>query len=388
MINPLTKEEENTLLSKELQKLNDPTINFFFQNNNLPIQYFATEYINRIKKIKLGRYKPYIHVYSHLIFGLCKAYYFLHQDEEAFSAINKYLSEIKTITNQLYCANFYPLLRDVSTRLYEKTGLIKYDKKAQIASDKDTFYKRTPIMGIGISLFCFKPITKYLLSNLINNEITVSSPSTFNDPFDCLALKWAEVNPKSIHQRTSFKHFRIACFSQSSKYPNNDIDLLHMLSNQNKPKYTAYRNILMWSHYADSHKGICIKYNFSPDFACSNEENYSYRNFKTVKYVNSKISIKEPTISEETAFLTKLKCWKYEKEIRLLDYDCNYEGLYKSIRLDNSSKIEAIYFGVRCDEKDIKTIMDIIKLQYPKCNFYQMKENPMDIYKLNISKIN
>ena len=51
MINPLTKEEENTLLSKELQKLNDPTINFFFQNNNLPIQYFATEYINRIKKI-------------------------------------------------------------------------------------------------------------------------------------------------------------------------------------------------------------------------------------------------------------------------------------------------------------------------------------------------
>lgn len=388
MINTLTIDEEIALLTNEIQQLNDPTINFFFSENNLPVQDFAAKYIDRIKEINLEKYMPYIRVYCYLILGLCQAYHVLGRDEEAFSTINKYLPELKTTTNQLCCANFYPLLRDVSTKLHEKTGLLKYDKEAQIASDKDTFYKRTPIMNIGISLFCFKPITKYLFSNLINNEITVSSPSTFNDPFDCLALKWADITPKSIHQKTSFKHFRIACFSQGSKYPNTDIDFMKIMINGNNTPYKAYKNILMWSHYADSHKGVCIKYNFSPDFVGSNEENYSYKNFKTVQYTNSKISIIPPTITEETAFLTKLKCWQYEKEIRLLDYDCSYNGLHKSIPLDDKSKIEAIYFGIRCDKKDIKTITDIIKLQYPACNFYQMEENPSNIYNLKISKIN
>lgn len=58
-------------------------------------------------------------------------------------------------------------------------------------------------------------------------------------------------------------------------------------------------------------------------------------------------------------YFAKSKAWKYENELRLILCDPNSTGLYDSIDIPNC--IEAIYFGVKCADKDIKVIREIMK---------------------------
>lgn len=64
-------------------------------------------------------------------------------------------------------------------------------------------------------------------------------------------------------------------------------------------------------------------------------------------------------ISIRDAFFAKSKAWQYENELRFLQCDLNGNGNYDAIDVPNS--IEAIYFGVRCPQRDIETIMEIMK---------------------------
>ena len=71
-------------------------------------------------------------------------------------------------------------------------------------------------------------------------------------------------------------------------------------------------NILMWSHYADNHKGIVAEFEFHDDSKWP-----LYR----VNYSNKKPSISPYASDEEAyeAFLTKHSGWKYEAEERLIE---------------------------------------------------------------------
>lgn len=143
----------------------------------------------------------------------------------------------------------------------------------------------------------------------------------------------------------------------------------------------------MWSHYADNHKGFCIKYRLSHRFI--KQEQYSSLNFcciKPIKYVKQINNIKDmSSINNELAFFTKASCWNSECEVRLLDYDKGYLGDFKQLELDKESQIEEICFGCRCTAQTIKNIIQISSLlSYgTRIKFYQMKENDTgNIYKL------
>lgn len=229
-----------------------------------------------------------------------------------------------------------------------------------------------------IRFFSFRKFNEYSISDLINNEVTVSRSTAMNDPVDSIINLWAQdENLKELCKDKkhiaplvkSFDYYRIRSFCKGKG---------------NSP----VRNVLMWSHYADEHRGYCIKYRFSEHFI-KQEENTEHKNMyiTQIHYANKneRIDIRERRISTQLAYATKSKPWKYEDEVRLIVYDPNNTQDFLGIELDDDSSIEAIFFGCRCPKSTIKTIQNIIKNRPAKfenklVKFYKMKVNPLDVY--------
>jgi len=110
---------------------------------------------------------------------------------------------------------------------------------------------------------------------------------------------------------------------------------------------------LMWSHYADEHRGICVEYDMT-DHDCKNIKAVKYDQPISIK-VSDIIAWKNHSIQAEDRildifFYSKAPQWHYEEEWR----DIKEVG-----ECSAPFKISAIYFGLCCDVS-IKTT--IIKL--------------------------
>lgn len=136
-------------------------------------------------------------------------------------------------------------------------------------------------------------------------------------------------------------------------------------------------SILMWSHYANKHKGACIEFeiddkdfrkvNYSPKLL-----NFSFTDALEI-YFSHEIANKEiDTNDPDKQFLlepifTKSIDWEYEGEIRcVFSKMVEDERIYKIIDDDGEEKtllkmpkIKRIYLGCNAKEDFIKTISDI-----------------------------
>ena len=116
----------------------------------------------------------------------------------------------------------------------------------------------------------------------------------------------------------------------------------------------CYKNELLWSHYANAHKGFCIEYDLQ-----GLKENYLNPltvHGLNIDYKKSPQKIIPTDFNKKDLFLRKLfatksKEWKYENEIRLI-YDTSGLKDYKP------ASLTGIYFGVDMDEINKKLIMN------------------------------
>lgn len=113
----------------------------------------------------------------------------------------------------------------------------------------------------------------------------------------------------------------------------------------------------MWSHYADEHRGFCIKYKLSQHFIKQDDnEEGQHMYLKKIIYKNVKFDLRTKSIDSNIAYATKKRDWKYENEVRLIVYDMQNEASHYGIPLDEKSEVEAIFFGYLCPDSTIKTI--------------------------------
>lgn len=249
---------------------------------------------------------------------------------------------------------------------WHKLGVL-YDSKAVEAFKRYIYYSITQSSHTSYrpTAYAFRKCTTFLYQSLINEQLNISSPTTFNDPFDCpihVLLNKGEDLYFLIRQAYQ-ESLKIACFSSNVKLPYYHEDK-GVCSHEKKHKKDKkeYLNSLMWAHYADSHKGICIKYRFChPISQLGNANPNVVAYFKDVKYSNGnmlKYSNKN-SITMEDAFFLKGKQWEYENELRFLFYDLNGTGEYGTI--DIPGCIEAIYFGLKCSMQDKQTIQNILQ---------------------------
>ena len=206
---------------------------------------------------------------------------------------------------------------------------------------------------------------------LIENKITVSPSTAMNDPFDSIINLWATEEHLAMmckeksHAKPyakSFQYNRIRCFCYGKEE-------------------NVINKTLMWAHYAEEHRGICIKYQLSSHFIKQDEnDKYEHMYLKKVEYTDKTIGIETPTINSAIAFATKGKEWSYENEVRLIDYNPNIETPYYGIALDTESSIESIYFGLRCEESTVKTIKALFKNHDVIPKFYKMELDRSNVY--------
>jgi hypothetical protein len=143
---------------------------------------------------------------------------------------------------------------------------------------------------------------------------------------------------------------------------------------------------LMWAHYANNHRGICIKYNFELD-GIQNiclDENETLDILK-VNYSNNAIDIfnypENQLENLKFEILTnKYSKWKYEKEVRLIHQN---RGLLKIKR----QCIKEIIFGCKSTPKDRYTIIKLFaSLLYKVDNLMIAKRLP-NVYELSIRQM-
>lgn len=264
----------------------------------------------------------------------------------------------------------------------------------------------------------YRAMNTNLIESLCWDKVFYASPATFNDPLDCKmfsiennssidelrkiyaqlklprTLKDAEKNIKGKNIRNKIKPFleemakttviddlnRISYESTNPDYAGTteEIEIGILTANIYSELREHYsrgvfcfskrgKNMLMWSHYGDEHKGICIGYSKdrkpTPDIKSVIYGKHGV--IKTSSLYNAfvKNDKDEQATIENEILLKKSSAWRYEKEYRLI----SNIGLQ-----DSPLMLEEITFGLRCPAEVRHTIIKMMEGRCPEIKYYEM----------------
>jgi hypothetical protein len=185
------------------------------------------------------------------------------------------------------------------------------------------------------------------------------NPVNFNDPFDCVLDRIStSISDNNIDVRVNTdvnilrEKFGDEFFND---WGEKELEKGYQLSQEDKLKRSAiccfsltYENPLMWAHYANNHKGICLAFflnteespfpQFPNDKLSHGSVNYPKEN-NIVNYLSDK------TQAIKQLFFTKSAHWEYEEEYRIQVF--TEPGLYKF----NDNFLKGIIFGLRVSQE-------------------------------------
>lgn len=214
-----------------------------------------------------------------------------------------------------------------------------------------------PIFRI-MKIYRYRTISTTSFDEIINGELWYSKLSELNDPFEGFYIK----NQKNKSFECFMGSLLVCCFS---RVPD---------------------SLLMWAHYSDSHRGICLEYEITEeDFKTTfMEVNYSdimpkIDSIKTYPADHPSADCLSINIHNEgKAFTTKSKDWSYEKELRTFRIleDHKLKGEISKF----PGTLTKILFGLRTTDREIAT-MDRILVSNPGLMFQRadLKEDSYEI---------
>jgi hypothetical protein len=204
---------------------------------------------------------------------------------------------------------------------------------------------------------------RYGICNLQNKRLKLSTIDDLNDPFDLCPIDTTDpVISKAVDAViTRFRQMAaILCFSRN------------------------WDNLLLWSHYGDSHKGICLGFDI-PDGSLG--ENYD----TDVLYQPSLLQIRRPEdVNLDLAsrlHRTKHESWSYEQEVRMfvgLNDPPDAKGL-RWIEFGPNLVLKEIIIGAQCDPKVSKEVEEVVKTYGApvKCSWAGMRPDAFLLVKQN-----
>jgi hypothetical protein len=223
-------------------------------------------------------------------------------------------------------------------------------------------------------------------SIITTNSMMFSSPKAFNDPFDC------QLQPVIFPTQTEVTQFlsRVLPSAPSdiisnleTNAINNPIEFSKILKNainfDNKGVLCLSQepdNILLWSHYADNHYGVCLKFDilqdtnfFSIPLMVIYSQSYPIYNHMT-----------HPNEIVTKMIKTKYELWKYEKEIRIFKMEKN---LYNF----NKNALTEIIFGCNTPQLEIDRIKNLAATNGYSHLIYEQTEKQSGSYGLNLRPV-
>lgn len=240
-------------------------------------------------------------------------------------------------------------------------------------------------------LFKYLNINNYTLENLSTNNLVFRDYRFYNDPYDSfigfdigktkykMIALGSEIMLNLEHEDIKTQQYKIANFI------NNNMVFAYYCCCFSE----VNNSILMWSHYANEHKGFCIEYNFQDLLDCYRE---IYPIVYKIEMNNSNIISFERGVTSDNKIrlFTKYIDWAYEKEWRVVKFKNNESNIWK---LFKTPIPVSVYMGCKISDKDREALINLAINK--KFNLYQMKMNTksfkleaIPIYGLYLRRIN
>lgn len=201
---------------------------------------------------------------------------------------------------------------------------------------------------------------------LLNNQVFIPHPSLFNDPFDgsipfdstytaAEFRDWAiKLGDRDGHDKATTEKNLLPYFNPDGSLTEFAISKIESVSKDFEESNRKMgvlcltedcASILMWSHYANKHQGVCIGFNREPsselgdDDACSPvqyDDTYPTPRFLEIFSDDGRLT--------HALFYRKAMGWKYEREWRLL-----FEPANQLVPIPGD--ISRVILGCRCEDK-------------------------------------
>jgi hypothetical protein len=180
-----------------------------------------------------------------------------------------------------------------------------------------------------MKIYKYHSINIFLLHSLRKKEHWCSRFDLLNDPYE---LYFIDQTDNKVFKNLT-QGVCVCCFSKTMS------------------------EILMWSHYADNHKGVCLEFEIDEELVKGFLLEMKYNNELTVLdkielHNNGTLNL---NIETNAKFLiTKFKNWEYEQELRFNMINDDHEKIGKTNGYIGN--LTSIYFGTRASQDDIDLI--------------------------------
>ena len=201
--------------------------------------------------------------------------------------------------------------------------------------------------------------------NILKGKLFFSSSSKFNDPFDCRV----PIN-KSLFQNSNFESqinnlYEKLLKTHSDLVTANTANIIEKLDfvfqcaeiDLGICCFSCVKdNVLMWSHYADLHKGFVVGFDFNETIEALETT------FGWVQYVNQNKELIKHLEKFYMMPFVKHESWYYENEIRFIKEGKNQINKEYEIPI---KAIKEIILGVKMSELDKQSLYLYSQIELP-----------------------
>lgn len=179
---------------------------------------------------------------------------------------------------------------------------------------------------------------------LINKRLYAACYKDLNDPFEG-CFDWESLEEKEKNEFKSTMYNARICSLQTAKEGDVPSD------------------VLMWSHYADSHKGCCLKVSIDCPKDWYGGKIIYNEDLPIINWKNVEDNV-------ESIFFSKKKEWEREKEYRFVRFYKKEPKKDVYIKV----KLEAVYLGCKTLKKDVVLLSKLVQKVSPDVAVYKMKK--------------
>lgn len=195
---------------------------------------------------------------------------------------------------------------------------------------------------------------EYGISDLQNGRLKISTVYDLNDPFDMFAIDTSRPEIERAVEALGMEFWKsngILCFSRN------------------------WDNLLLWSHYAASHAGLCLGFDIPDDDPPGGYD-------MEVRYQPNVLPYRGPEDIDynlaNRLLHTKHESWSYEQESRLFVKitdpadDKGFQWYYFGRHL----QLKEVIVGLQCEPENLKAVAEAMK-KYPdvSCSWAYMRKD-------------
>jgi hypothetical protein len=216
--------------------------------------------------------------------------------------------------------------------------------------------------------FKYRAINKSFLDSLVKSKLYFAPRNKLNDPFDSNVDISRAANKLIAQGIKTDLYTKLLKDNYELDRFNKNVDPLGICSFS-----LAANETLMWSHYAEDHKGVCLRYDF-PETSLNNEDGIlsvlevSYEPNAITNWLTDNIDLFDTDHKAfiinllKTLLTSKAPPWAYEQEARIIR---TITGLFEIPR----ETLTHVIFGLQTTDADETLIRSIIDKYYSAVKF-------------------